>query len=144
MKNRLIALSFSLILVTFQIFAGEQIYIKNFSQVNSELYRGARPLNIAGLDFLAKLGIKSIVNLQGGDLHSEFGLIVPWAEPGERPSRINAEKNNADSLGMGFINTPLNSIDHVTDQEDKAIDAALLFMNNQNNQQIFHLFALCQ
>ena len=135
MKSLLILISFSIIIASTQ--AAPVPFIKNFIEVNSNLYRGARPANISALDQLAKLGIKSIVNLQGGDLKSEIGFIIPLAEPGERASRIATEKMNTKALGMNFLNIPLNSLDRVTKSEDIAIDQALEFMNNPINQPVF-------
>ena len=135
MKSLLVLITLSITLASAQ--ATPAPFIKNFIEVNSNLYRGARPSNIRALDQLAKLGIKSIVNLQGGDLQSKIGIIIPIAEPGERASKIANEKMNSEALGMHFLNIPLNSLDHITKSEDKDIDRALEFMNNPINQPVF-------
>jgi protein tyrosine/serine phosphatase len=111
--------------------------IVNFKQVNSGIYRGARLETVAAIDYLRSLGIKTIINLQGGDLNSKFGKIIPWAEPGEKPEVIEWEKQNALALGISYFHTPLNSLEEITKDEDKAIDETLEFMHNKDNQPLF-------
>lgn len=111
--------------------------IVNFSQVNGGLFRGARLTSVEAVQYLKSIGVKNVINLQGGDLNSRFGKIIPWAEPGERPEVIAAEKDAATSLGMGYLHAPLNSLEPITAEEDKAIDEVLEFMHDKNNQPVF-------
>jgi len=128
------------VLALFAVAAGNAFskdLIINFSQVNDGVFRGARLTSVEAVQYLKSIGIKNIINLQGGDLNSRFGKIIPWAEPGERPEVIAAEKNAAINSGMGYLHAPLNSLEPITLDEDKAIDEVLEFMHNKNNQPLF-------
>ncbi len=128
------------VLALFAVAAGNAFsrdLIVNFSQVNDGVFRGARLTSVEAVQYLKSIGIKNIINLQGGDLNSRFGKIIPWAEPGERPEVIAAEKNAATNSGMGYLHAPLNSLEPITLDEDKAIDEVLEFMHNKNNQPLF-------
>lgn len=128
----------SALLVTQEIStAVKQLPIINFNKVNDELYRGARLQSAEGYQYLKSLGIKTIINLQGGDLHSKLGKIIGKIEPGERPEIIEKEKETAFNIGMNFINTPLNSLQEVTHEEDVAIDETLDFMNDPTYQPVY-------
>ena len=107
------------------------------SKATEGIYRGARPLDLSEMQELKALGMKSILNLQGGDTKSKMWKYISWHEPGENPEYINAEKSVADTIGMGFENIPLNSLDPVSSDEDKEIDRALEFMNNTENQPLY-------
>lgn len=111
--------------------------IINFSKVNAGIYRGARLTSFKAAEYLKSLNVKNIINLQGGDLTSKYAKYIPWLEPGETPENINFEKANALSLGIGFFHNPLNSLEPVTMEEDRAIDQTLEFMHDKNNQPIF-------
>lgn len=111
--------------------------IVNFSKVNEGIYRGARLTSIHAVQYLKSLEIKNVINLQGGDMLSKFKSIIPWAEPGERPENIALEKKRAESLGIGYLHTPLNSLDPITPEEDVAIDETLAFMHDKTNWPIF-------
>ncbi|MBP9682000.1 MAG: tyrosine-protein phosphatase [Bacteriovorax sp.] len=124
-------------IISFSTQAKNNELIANFSQVNEGIFRGARLTSKeAGLK-LQSLEVKNIINLQGGDLESIYKFIIPWAEPGERPSFIAAEKALAESLGIGFFHSPLNSLDEINAREDKQIDAILDFMGDKNNWPLF-------
>jgi protein tyrosine/serine phosphatase len=111
--------------------------IANFYEVRPELYRGARP-QAGGLEELVSFGIKSIVNLQGGDLQSHYpSWLIAKLEPGELPENIEAERAKASSLNMAYLSTPLDSLEDITPAEDLAIDQALQFMANPQNQPVF-------
>lgn len=111
--------------------------IVNFSKVNDGIYRGARLTSEEAVAHLQDYKIKNIINLQGGDLDSKFGRAIPWFEPGEKASIIAREKLTALSFGISYLHTPINSLDPITEAEDKAIDKTLEFMNNKENQPIF-------
>lgn len=111
--------------------------ISNLSKATTGVYRGARPLDLTEMQMLKDLGVKSILNLQGGDMKSSIWKLIFWNEPGENPEYINAEKSVAETLGIKFNNIPLNSLDPVTNDEDKAIDNALEFMHNSDNQPVY-------
>lgn len=111
--------------------------IDNITNPVDGIYRGARPLFESELTTLSQLGIKSILNLQGGDLKIKSKKFIAKYEPGELPEIIFAEKLQAEKLGLTFLNTPLNSIKPVTSEEDKLIDLALNFMNDELNQPVY-------
>lgn len=137
MRKTLSVLAFVLVSFSTQIFADSNELITNFSKVNEGVYRGARLTSVEAVQYLKSLNIKNVINLQGGDLDSDIGIIIPWAEPGERPEVIAKEKTTALSLGLGFLHAPLNSLEPITNDEDRAIDAVLAFMHKRSNQPVF-------
>lgn len=111
--------------------------IQNFHTFGDGLYRGARPDN-NGLAALQKMGVKTIVNLQGGDLNNPaYRWIIPTMEPGELPEAIEAEKTTTQNLGMNFVNVPLDSLSTVTHQEGQQIGALIRMMSQPQNQPVF-------
>jgi tyrosine-protein phosphatase SIW14 len=76
--------------------------VGNFHQVDDHLFRGAEP-SAAGLETLAKLGIRTIVDL----------------EPGKTRSR--KEQNRAEALGMRYVNVPMSGL--VTPSSDQIANA---------------------
>lgn len=57
----------AILLVVVPIFAGEP-GLRNFQQVDSNVYRGRQP-SPEGYDTLAKMGVKTIIDLRGGWIH---------------------------------------------------------------------------
>jgi rhodanese-related sulfurtransferase len=135
MNKLIIALAFLATSLTTNAFAKDLII--NFSKVNDGLYRGARLTSYEALEYLKSLNVKSVVNLQGGDLDSDIGIVIPWAEPGEKPEVIAEEKAGVLSMGMSFLHSPLNSLEAITKDEDKEIDETLEFMHDKKNQPVF-------
>jgi protein tyrosine/serine phosphatase len=137
MKSQALSLAFGLFGIAFSAGAQDPAPIANFYKVRPELYRGARPLP-GGLEELQNFRIKSIVNLQGGDLQSHYpAWIIAKMEPGELPENIAAEHAKALSLNMNYISTPLNSLEDITPEEDRAIEHTLAFMADPANQPVF-------
>ncbi len=134
MKKLIVALA--LLTTSVSTFAGSEL-ITNFSQVNEGIFRGARLTKMEAAEYLKSINIKNVINLQGGDLNSDIGIIIPWAEPGEKPEVIAAEKNAILALGLGFFHSPLNSLEPITKDEDKQIDEILAFMSDKKNQPVF-------
>jgi uncharacterized protein (TIGR01244 family) len=66
--------------------------VGNFHQVNDHIYRGAQPTD-AGFQSLAKLGVKTIIDLREAD------------------SRSLAEKKVVEAAGMRYVNVPLNGME---------------------------------
>ena len=62
--------------------------LPNFHQVNAQLYRGGQPARGA-LTTLARMGVKTIINLRGAD------------------ERTRAEEQEALALGLHYYNIPL-------------------------------------
>ena len=111
--------------------------IPYFSTFGDGLFRGGRP-TAAAFQELKNLGIKTVVDLQGGDIgNSTFGWIADFMEPGEAPSWIAFEKNKVESMGMTFLNLPINSLDDVNAKTGYGIGQMLAFMNDPKNQPVF-------
>jgi protein tyrosine/serine phosphatase len=112
--------------------------VGNFFKVNNSIYRGARPTSKNALVSLARdYGVKSIINLQGGDWTSKYYKIIPWLEPGEDPVVIENEGNVTTQLGMNYLHSALNSLEPVTPNENFVIDQTLKFMHDPRNQPVF-------
>ena len=107
--------------------------LPNLARVERNIYRGGRPqLDRGGMESLRALGIKTIVNLQGGDLISPkmsrfpgWSLIVRAKEPGEEPENIAQEISAARTDAILDVNIPLSSLDPVTDAEAAELDRVL-------------------
>lgn len=111
--------------------------IKNFFQVSEGIYRGGRPTD-GNMEYLAELGIKTDINLQGGDRKNlGIGRIMEWYQPGEKPENIAHEKAVAESFSINFYNFPLNSLAPVSRVDDKKIDQILAILENPGLQPIF-------
>lgn len=108
-----------------------------FKQVNSGIFRGARPDSLEEQRFIHNRGIKTIINLQGGDLQNKYGRLLPWSQPGENPDFIENERKTAILLGMSYLHSPLGSLEPVSDIEDRTIDATLEFINDKTNQPLY-------
>ncbi|MGZ3788672.1 MAG: tyrosine-protein phosphatase [Bacteriovorax sp.] len=135
MRNLLIVLA--LATASFSSFGSANNLIVNFSKVNEGIYRGARLKSVEDAQYLKSINVKNVINLQGGDLDSDIGIVIPWAEPGEKPEVIAWEKTTALSLGLGFYHAPIDSLEEITKEEDKVIDELLEFMHDKNNQPVF-------
>jgi len=91
----------------------ESIKIRNFGEVNSHIYRGARP---EGHDYsdLAKLGIRTVVDLESSD-------------PTE-------ERQQVEAAGMKFVHIPMS--DSATPDQD-SVRKFLELANGTADQPIF-------
>ena len=111
--------------------------IPHFSKVNDSLYRGGRP-KPAGLSYLQSLNLRTVINLQGGDLNNpRYREFMKWWEPGELAGAIAAEMNLSEGLGLLFFSEPLDAIDPVSDEDDARIDEILAIMGNPAAQPVF-------
>jgi tyrosine-protein phosphatase SIW14 len=72
--------------------------VSNFHQVDDHVYRGGVPSK-QGLESLKKLGVKTVVDL------------LPGAERSEK------EKSRAESLGLRYVNVPMNALAAPTDDQ---------------------------
>src|SRR5215470_10737790 len=80
--------------------------ILHFSKVNDSLYRGGRP-KPADLSYLQSLNVRTVINLQGGDLNNpRYREFMTWWEPGEVADAIAAEMKLSESLGLLFFSKP--------------------------------------
>lgn len=89
--------------------------LPNFHQVNPQLYRGAQPM-AGGINKLAALGIKTIVNLRREDDHTR------------------AEAKAAQASGLRYFNVPMPGTSKPTDEQ---INRALAIINAPENQPVF-------
>ena len=111
--------------------------LTNFNSFGQGLFRGARPEG-EGFKDLRRLGVKTVIDLQGGDGEdSIFGSVAGIVEPGEDPEWIRFEQNKVESMGMRFINIPLNSLDSIDTQEGKALGQVLRLINDPKNQPVY-------
>jgi tyrosine-protein phosphatase SIW14 len=116
--------------------AEERTDLPDFSQVTPNLYRGGRPTD-AGLTQLKKMGVRTIINLQGGDLESIPASLLKNREPGEFPEAIVAEGNAADELQLNFRHYPLDSMGFVDASEQNSILQILADLTDPNLQPIY-------
>ena len=108
---RLACLAFILSLTLPSHAAPADTTIAHFSKVNDSVYRGGRP-KPADLSYLQSLNVRTVINLQGGDLNNpRYRAFMKWWEPGELADAIAAEKNLSESLGLLFFSKPLDAID---------------------------------
>lgn len=134
---RLVCLVFALSLALPSYAAPEDTAIPHFSKVNDAIYRGGRP-KPAGLSYLRSLHVRTVINLQGGDLNNpRYRSFMKWWEPGELADAIAAEMMLSESLGLRFLSKPLDAIDPVSDEDDARIDEILAVMGNPAAQPVF-------
>jgi protein tyrosine/serine phosphatase len=134
---RLVCLVFALSLTLLFPAAPADTAISHFSRVNDSLYRGGRP-KPADLSYLQSLNVRTIINLQGGDLNNpRYRAFMKWWEPGELADAIAAEKNLSESLGLLFFSEPLDAIDPVSEEDDARIERILAIMGNPSAQPVF-------
>jgi tyrosine-protein phosphatase SIW14 len=72
--------------------------IKNFHQVNERVYRGAQPSG-EGFQYLAKIGVKTVIDLRETDERSE------------------AEQGVVTGAGMKYVNVPMTGLTPPTESE---------------------------
>jgi protein-tyrosine phosphatase len=87
-------------------FAASAPGIKNFDQVDTHVYRGGQP-TAEGFQYLAKLGVKTIVDLR------------------EAGDRSQAEERAVTSAGMQYVNVPMTGLTPPTEAETSKILAML-------------------
>ncbi len=113
--------SFSLLfIITFCVigFADGQTITKdlpNFYPVNEVLYRGGQPTE-AGVKELAKMGVKTIIDLRGAD------------------EKAKKEETWAQNSGIRFINKPLNNW---FEPKNAKIEEIIAEINRPENQPVF-------
>ena len=89
------------------------IRIDNFGQINQNYYRGAQPENRDYTD-LAKLGVKTVIDLQADGQASEKGLV--------------------ERAGMKFYRIPMTTSDRPS---DSAVTQFLKIVNDPANQPVY-------
>jgi protein tyrosine phosphatase (PTP) superfamily phosphohydrolase (DUF442 family) len=88
------------------VFAGSVPGIENFDKVDAHVYRGAQPTE-EGFRYLAKLGVKTIIDLREAD------------------SRSKREERVVTGAGMKYANVPMTGLTPPTEAEITKILAIL-------------------
>ena len=99
-------LQIAILVLGLPVFAGSVPGIKNFDQVDARVYRGGQPTD-EGLRYLAKLGVKTIVDLR------------------ETGDRAKAEERVVTGAGMKYVNVPMTGLTPPIDAEITGILAIL-------------------
>lgn len=89
--------------------------LPNFHQVNENLYRGAQPLP-GGIQKLAGLGIKTVINLRGDD------------------ERASDEEMEVRAAGLRYFNMPMGGFKRPSDEQ---IEKVLSIINDAQNWPVF-------
>lgn len=89
--------------------------LPNLDKVNENLYRGAQP-NKEGIQKLAQLGIKTVINLRDDD------------------ERARAEEKEAAAAGLQYFNIPLDNFGRPSDEK---VDRVLALIAAPENQPVF-------
>ena|ERR1700704_1504292 len=96
----------ALLVFCLPVFAGSAPGIKNFDKVDAHVYRGAQPTD-EGFQYLAKLGVKTIIDLR------------------ETDERSMAEEHVVTGAGMQYVNVPMTGHTPPTEVEITRILAVL-------------------
>lgn len=89
--------------------------LPNYQKVNANLFRGGQPVE-GGLQRLASLGIKTIINLRDDD------------------ERARAEEVEARAAGLRYFNVPLKGLRTPSDDQ---VNRVLAIINAPENQPVF-------
>lgn len=89
--------------------------IENFHMVNDHIYRGAQP-SVQGFQALAKMGVKTIVDLREAD------------------SGMLAEKKVVEAAGMKFVNVPMHGMERPSPAD---VAKVLAVFNNKDAGPVF-------
>ena len=87
-------------------FAQSPAGVSNFHCINEQLYRGAQP-SAEGFQNLARLGVKTVIDLRGGT------------------SRAMAEKKMVEAAGMRYVNLPFSG--HAAPSAEQVAEVMALF-----------------
>ncbi len=115
---RFIAVAAALLCVASESIAQSGLNYKelpNFHRVNEQLYRGAQPKR-GGMQRLAQLGVKTVVNLRARD------------------ERAQTEEQEARAAGLRYFNVPFERLGRPTDEQ---VEHALSIINRPDNQPVF-------
>jgi tyrosine-protein phosphatase SIW14 len=99
-------LPYALLVLSLPLLAGNAPGIHNFDKVDDHVYRGGQPSS-EGLKYLAKIGVKHIIDLR------------------ESGSRSRDEERVATAAGMHYVNVPMTGLTPPTEAETTKILAIL-------------------
>jgi tyrosine-protein phosphatase SIW14 len=91
-----------ILLLTLPVFGASVPGIENFYKVDDTVYRGAQPSK-QGIDYLAQLGVKTVIDLRESD------------------SRSREEQKEAVAAGLKYINIPMTGLTPPTDAQTSQI-----------------------
>jgi protein tyrosine/serine phosphatase len=118
--------------------------IPNFQQVTPEgdIFRGGNPIDGPrggeGITALAALGVKTDIDLQGGDVDgSVIGWISDQTEAGESTQMINAEAELATVNHIKFEPLPLDSHMRIGARAGAMIQHALEILGDPSRRPVF-------
>ncbi len=110
--------------------------ILRFNIVDSgKFYRGGRP-QPQDLITLRNLGVKNIINLQGGDYDLLGNYVLPF-EPGESLAVIKQERTTAVNLKLGWYPFRLSTFAYVGDKERQEIKSILKILADPTMQPVY-------
>jgi uncharacterized protein (TIGR01244 family) len=98
MRNFASILALSFALAPLSVRADDAPGVPRFHSVNEHIYRGGQPSR-EGIKHLAKIGVRTVVDLRGGNDHS--------AE----------EEKLVEAAGMRYVHVPMNGLTAPTDQQ---------------------------
>jgi protein tyrosine phosphatase (PTP) superfamily phosphohydrolase (DUF442 family) len=107
----------TLVVSSLPVFGASAPGIKNFDKVDANVYRGGQPTD-EGFRYLAKIGVKTIVDLREAD------------------GRSKAEKRVVAGAGMKYVNVPMTGLTPPTEAEITRILA--LLEDNANGPVFVH------
>jgi protein tyrosine phosphatase (PTP) superfamily phosphohydrolase (DUF442 family) len=107
----------TLLVSSLPVFSGSAPGIKNFDKVDANVYRGGQPTD-EGFRYLAKIGVKTIVDLREAD------------------GRSKAEKRVVAGAGMKYVNVPMTGLTPPTESDITRILA--LLEDNANGPVFVH------
>jgi protein tyrosine/serine phosphatase len=96
--------------------------VPNFHQVDEHVYRGAQPTP-EGLKSLAKMGIKTIIDLRGGGDHTTW------------------EQSAVEALGMHYVHIPLRGMSAPSDED---VAKALALLDSPTASSYWPVFVHCK
>ena len=97
-------------------FAGSSAHgIKNFHQLNEHVYRGAQPTD-EGFQYLAQIGVKTVIDLREAD------------------ERSQSEEGVVTAAGMKYVNVPMTGL---TPPSESEISKILGILENDNTGPAF-------
>lgn len=97
-------------------FAQSPAGVPNFHAVNDRIYRGAQPTG-EGVQNLAKMGVKTVINLRSDNTTTE-------------------EKSQVEAAGMRFVNIPMHGMETPSDEAVQKVLA--LFENGEAGPVFVH------